>query len=169
VTGSGAQYTIVANTVGTYRSVVAYGGTTSGNITSGVAVIKYGGYEVPIVGIASTNATLVQDFPGMQVRLDENGGYVLYTPISMAVYYRHYRYNISNTIVHVWVPAKTQPTSLASASAHVVVDPEYGVYYINGVAYALDVGTPPRQYKGVLRSWLVYTTQSGRYVITVNP
>jgi len=170
VTVSGGQYSVVASAVGSYRSVVAYGGSSvSGNITYGAAVIKYGGYEIPVVGFASTNATLTQDFPGIQVRLDANGGYVLYTPISMAVYYRHYQYNVSNTIVHVWVPARTQPTTLASASVHVVVDPQYGVYYINGAAYALDVGTPPRQYKGLLRSWLVYTGQSGKYVFTINP
>jgi hypothetical protein len=164
------QYSIVATAVGSYRSLVAYGGSSvTGNITYGVAVIKYGGYEVPIIGFASTNATIKQDFPGIQVRLDDNGGYVLYVPISMAVYYRHLQYNISNTVVHVWVPAKTQPTTLASASAHVVIDPQYGVYYLNGVAYPLDYDTPPRQYKGILRSWLVYTANSGRYVFTINP
>jgi len=171
VTVSGGQYSVVASVVGSYRSVVAYGGSSvSGNITYGAAVIKYGGYEIPVVGFASTNSTLVQDFPGIQVRLDANGGYVLYTPISMAVYYRHYQFNVSNTIVHVWVPAKTQPTTLASgASIHVVIDAQHGVYYINGAAYALDVGTPPRQYKGLLRSWLVYSGQSGKYVFTINP
>jgi len=164
------QYSIVASAVGSFRSLVAYGGSSvSGNITNGVAVIKYGGYEIPVIGFASTNSTLVQDFPGIQVRLDVSGGYVLYTPISMAVYYRHYQYNVSNTVVHVWVPTKTQPTTLASASVHVVVDPEYGTYYINGVAYGLDIGTPPRQYRGVLRSWLVYTTAGGKYVFTINP
>jgi|ADKH01.1.fsa_nt_gi hypothetical protein len=164
------QYSIVASAVGAYRSVVAYGGTTvSGNITYGTAVIKYGGYEIPVVGFASTNSTLVQDFPGIQVRLDVNGGYVLYEPIKMAVYYRHYQYNISNTVVHVWAPAKTQPSTLASASVHVTIDPEYGVYYINGVAYGLDMVTPPKQYKGILRSWLVYTGQGGKYAFTINP
>jgi len=164
------QYSIVASAVGSFRSLVAYGGSSvSGNITNGVAVIKYGGYEIPVIGFASTNSTLVQDFPGIQVRLDVNGGYVLYTPISMAVYYKHYQYNVSNTVVHVWAPAKTQPTTLASASVHVVVDPEYGTYYINGVAYGLDIGTPPRQYRGILRSWLVYTTEGGKYVFTINP
>jgi len=164
------KYYIVASAAGAYRSIVAYGGSSvSGNITNGVALIKYGGYEIPVVAFASTNSTLVQDFPGIQVRLDVNGGYVLYTPISMAVYYRHYQYNVSNTVVHVWVPAKTLPTTLASASVHVVIDPEYGTYYVNGVAYGLEYGTPPRQYKGVLRSWLVYTKDSGRYVFTINP
>jgi len=171
VTVSGGQYSVVASAVGSYRSVVAYGGSSvTGNITYGTAVIKYGGYEIPVIGFASTNSTLVQDFPGIQVRLDANGGYVLYTPISMAVYYRHYQFNVSNTIVHVWVPAKTQPSTLASgASIHVVIDPQYGVYYINGAAYALDVGTPPRQSTGVLRSWLVYTSQGGKYAFTINP
>jgi hypothetical protein len=170
VTVSDGQYSIVASAVGSFRSLVAYGGSSvSGNITNGVAVIKYGGYEIPVVGFASTNSTLTQDFPGIQVRLDVNGGYVLYTPISMAVYYRHYQYNVSSTVVHVWVPAKTQPTTLASASLHVVVDPEYGTYYVNGVAYGLDIDTPPRQYRGILRSWLVYTTAGGKYVFTINP
>jgi hypothetical protein len=170
VTVSDGQYSLVASAVGSFRSLVAYGGSSvSGNITNGVAVIKYGGYEIPVVGFASTNSTLTQDFPGIQVRLDVNGGYVLYTPISMAVYYRHYQYNVSSTVVHVWVPAKTQPTTLASASLHVVVDPEYGTYYVNGVAYGLDIGTPPRQYRGILRSWLVYTTAGGKYVFTINP
>jgi hypothetical protein len=170
VTVSDGQYSIVESAVGSFRSLVAYGGSSvSGNITDGVAVIKYGGYEIPVVGFASTNTTITQDFPGMKVRLTVDGGYVLYTPISMAVYYRHYQYNVSSTVVHVWVPAKTQPTTLASASLHVVVDPQYGTYYINGVAYGLDVGTPPRQYRGILRSWLVYTTAGGKYVFTINP
>jgi hypothetical protein len=170
VSVSGGQYSIVASAVGAFRSLVAYGGSTvSGNITNGVAIIKYGGYEIPVVGFASTNSNLTQDFPGIQVRLRVDGGYVLYTPISMAIYYRHYQFNVSNTVVHVWVPAKTQPTTLASASVHVVVDPEYGTYYINGVAYSLDTGTPPRQYRGVLRSWLVYTTSGGKYTFTINP
>lgn len=170
VSVSGGQYSIVASAVGLYRSVVSYGGSTvSGNITYGVAVIKYGGYEIPVVGFASTNATIVQDFPGIQVRLGAAGGYVLYIPIRMAVYYRHLQYNISGTPVHVWVPARTLPTTLASASLHVTVDPEYGTYYINGVAYGLEIGTPPRQYRGVLRSWIVYTASGGRYVFTINP
>jgi hypothetical protein len=164
------QYSIVASAVGSYRSIVAYGGSSvSGNITNGIAVIKYGGYEIPVVGFASTNSSIVQDFPGIQVRLSTSGGYVLYTPLSMAIYYRHLQYNISNTVVHVWVPSKTQPATLASASLHVVIDPEYGTYYINGVAYGLDMDTPPKQYKGVLRSWLVYTTAGGSYVFTINP
>jgi len=170
VTVSDGQYSIVASAVGSFRSLVAYGGSSvSGNITNGVAVIKYGGYEIPVVGFASTNSTLVQDFPGIQVRLDVNGGYVLYTPISMAVYYRHYQYNVSSTVVHVWVPARSLPTTLTSASVHVTIDSQYGVYYINGVAYGLEYGTPPQKFRGVLRSWLVYTTTSGKYVFTINP
>jgi hypothetical protein len=170
VSVANGQYHIVASAIGAFKSLVAYGGSTvSGNITNGVGIIKYGGYIIPVIGFASTNSNITQDFPGIKVRLDTNGGYVLYTPISMAVYYRHYQYNVSSTVVHVWVPAKTQPTTLASASLHVVVDPQYGTYYINGVAYGLDVGTPPRQYRGILRSWLVYTTAGGKYVFTINP
>jgi hypothetical protein len=164
------QYSIVASAVGAYRSLVAYGGSSvSGNITYGVAVIKYGGYDIPVVGFASTNSTITQDFPGIQVRLNTGGGYVLYTPVSMAVYYRHLQYNISGTEVHVWVPAKTLPTTLASASVHVTVDPEYGVYYINNVAYGLELGTPPQKYRGILRSWTVYTAAGGKYTFTINP
>jgi hypothetical protein len=156
--------------VGSFRSLVAYGGSSvSGNITNGIAVIKYGGYEIPVVAFASTNSTLVQDFPGVQVRLDKNGGYVVYTPVSMAIYYRHVQYNVSGTVVHVWVPTKTLPTKLADASVHVTIDPEFGVYYLNNVAYWLEIGTPPQKLKGILRSWLVYTTESGRYTFTINP
>jgi hypothetical protein len=103
------------------------------------------------------------------VRLNTGGGYVLYTPISMAVYYRHLQYNISGTVVHVWVPARTLPTTLASASVHVVIDAEYGVYYVNNVAYGLEAGTPPQKHRGVLRAWFVTTDRSGRYVFTINP
>jgi hypothetical protein len=164
------QYSLVTSAVGSFRSLVAYGGSTvSGNITSGVAVIRYGGYEIPIVAFASTNSTVVQDFPGIQVRLSADGGYVLYTPISMAVYYRYHRFNVSNTVVHVWVPSKTLPTRLADASVHVTIDAEFGVYYINNVAYNLELGTPPQKLRGILRSWLVYTQESGRYVFTINP
>jgi hypothetical protein len=170
VTDSGGQYSIVASAVGSFRSLVAYGGSSvSGNITYGTAYITYGYYKIPVLGFASTNSTLTQDFPGIQVRLDTNGGYVLYTPISMAVYYRHYQYNVSSTVVHVWVPARTLPTTLTSASVHVTIDSEHGVYYINGVAYGLELGTPPRKYNGVLRSWVVYTDVSGRYQFTINP
>ncbi len=164
------RYSVVASVVGSYRSVVAYGGSTvSGNISNGVALIKYGGYDIPVVAFASTNSTITQDFPGIQVRLDENGGYVLYTPISMAVYYRRHTFNVSNTVVYVWVPARSLPTRLASASVHVTIDPVYGIYYVNNVAYSLERGTPPQRFKGVLRSWLVYTETGGRYIFTINP
>jgi len=164
------KYSIVASAVGAYRSLVAYGGSSvSGNITNGVGVINYGGYTIPVVGFASTNSTIIQDFPGIEVRLGDSGGYVYYKPINMAIYYRYSRFNVSNTVIHVWVPAKTLPPKLSSASVHVTIDPEYGVYYVNGVAYGLDIGTPPRKHKGVLRSWVVYTTESGRYVFTINP
>jgi hypothetical protein len=164
------QYVLVTSAVGSFRSLVAYGGSTvSGNITNGIAVIRYGGYEIPVVAFASTNSTIIQDFPGIQVRLDANGGYVFYKPVGMAVYYKYHRFNISNTVVHVWVPAKTLPTRLADALVHVTIDPEFGVYYLNNVAYNLEIGTPPQKLRGILRSWLVYTTQSGRYVFTINP
>jgi len=164
------RYSIVASAAGAYKSLVAYGGSSvSGNITNGVALIKYGGYEIPVVAFASTNSTVVQDFPGIEVRLDASGGFVHYKPVSMAIYYRHASFNVSNTVVHVWVPAKTLPTKLASVSVHVTIDPEYGTYHVNGVAYGLEYGTPPQKFKGVLRSWLVYTKNSGRYVFTINP
>jgi hypothetical protein len=170
VTSDNGRYSVVASAVGSYRSVVAYGGSSvSGNITNGIAVIKYGGYDILVVAFASTNSTITQDFPGIQVRLDENGGYVFYTPISMAIYYRRHMFNVSNTVVYVWVPAKTLPTRLASASVHVTIDPVHGVYYMNNVAYSLERGTPPQKFKGVLRSWLVYTETGGRYVFTINP
>ncbi len=170
VTVDNGRYSVVASVVGSYRSVVAYGGSSvSGNISNGIAVIKYGGYDILVVAFASTNSTITQDFPGIQLRLDENGGYVLYTPVSMAIYYRRHVFNISNTVVYVWVPAKTLPTRLASANVHVTIDPVYGVYYVNNVAYSLERGTPPQKHRGVLRSWLVYTDKSGRYVFTINP
>jgi hypothetical protein len=164
------KYSIVTSVVGSYRSLVAYGGSSvSGNITNGVALIRYGGYEIPVLAFASTNSTIIQDFPGIEVRLDTNGGYVHYKPISMAIYYRYSRFNVSNTVVHLWVPTKTLPTRLASVSVHVTIDPEFGVYYVNGVAYGLEYGTPPQRHRGILRAWLVYTDKSGRYVFTINP
>jgi hypothetical protein len=170
VTVAGGQYSIVASAAGAYKSLVAYGGSSvSGNITNGVALIKYGGYEIPVVAFASTNSTINQDFPGIEVRLGASGGFVHYKPISMAIYYRSASFNVSGTTVYVWVPAKTLPTTLASVSAHVTVDPEYGTYYVNGVAYGLEYGTPPQKHRGVLRSWLVYTKDSGKYVFTINP
>jgi hypothetical protein len=170
VSVSGGQYQITTSAVGYYKSIVGYGGSTvSGNITNGIALIKYGGYDIPVLGFASTNSTLVKDFPGIQVRLNTDGGYVLYVPVNMAIYYRHMQFNISGTLVNVWVPARTLPTTLTSASAHVTVDPQYGVYYVNGVAYGLEWGTPPQKHRGVLRGWLVYTSNSGRYSFTINP
>jgi hypothetical protein len=164
------KYSLVTAAVGSFRSLVAYGGSSvSGNITRGIAVIRYGGYEIPIVAFASTNSTITQDFPGIQVRLSQDGGFVLYKPVSMAIYYRYHRFNVSNTVVHVWVPAKTLPTRLADVTVHVTIDPEFGVYYINHVAYNLELGTPPQKLRGILRSWLVYTQESGRYVFTINP
>ncbi len=164
------QYIVVTTAVGSYSSLVAYGGSSAtGNITFGTAVIKYGGYVIPVLAFASTNSTVAQDFPGIRVRLDENGGYVLYTPVSMAIYYRHLQYNISGRVVHVWVPAKSLPSRLADASVHVTIDPEFGIYYLNNVAYRLELGTPPRKYRGILRSWIVYTSESGRYTLTINP
>ena len=170
VSVTNGQYQIITSAVGAYKSLVAYGGSSvTGNITHGAAVIRYGGYVIPVLAFASTNSTVTQDFPGINVRLTTNGGYVYYRPVDMAIYYRHLQYNISGTVVHVWVPAKTQPTTLASASVHVVVDPEYGVYYVNGVAYGLETDTAPRRFRGILRGWVVSTDRSGRYVFTINP
>lgn len=164
------RYSLIVTTTGSFRSLVAYGGSSvKGNITNGAAIIKYGGYDIPVLAFASTNSTVIQDFPSIQIRLDKNGGYVLYKPVSLAVYYRYIQFNISGTVVHVWMPAKTLPTNLANASAHVTIDPEFGVYYLNNVAYNLELGTPPRKLRGILRAWLVYTKESGKYVITINP
>ncbi len=157
---------------GTFRSLVAYGGSSvTGNITYGTAYITFGYYKIPVVGFASTNATIKQDFPGMKVRLTADGGYVVYTPVDMAVYYRRYAFNISGTTVYVWVPAKSLPSILTTeASQHVYIDPETAFYYINGVPYRLTIDAPPtRTYVGVLRSWVLYASRYGKYVFQINP
>jgi hypothetical protein len=151
---------------------VAYGGSSvTGNITYGSAYIVTNYYKIPIIGFASTNATVRQDFPGMKVRLTADGGYVVYTPVSLAIYYRRYVFNISGTMVYVWVPAKQLPSVLTTeAIQHVVIDPETGFYYVNGVPYRLTIDAPPtRVRKGVLRSWVLQANRYGVYVFQINP
>ena len=168
----GDHFKVVARLSGSFRSLVAYGGSSvTGNITYGSAYIKYNYYTIPIIGFASTNATITQDFPGIQVRLREDGGYVIYTPVSMAIYYQRYVFNLSNTVVYVWVPARTLPGVLSTeATMHVYIDPENCFYYVNGQPYRLSIDAPPRRlYRGVLRSWVIYADRYGTYVFQVNP
>ena len=163
---------MVARLATTFRSLVAYGGSSvTGNITFGSAYIIHGYYKIPVVGFASTNRTITQDFPGMRIRLTETGGYVVYTPVSMAVYYQRYTFNISNTVVYVWVPAKSRPSTLTTeATQHVYIDPETSFYYINGVPYRLVIDAPPRRtHTGVLRSWVLTANRYGTYVFQINP
>lgn len=163
-------YEIIVKAFGSYSSIPAYGGSgVQGNITHGQAYLEYGGFSIPIIAIASTNSTLKQDFPSIQIRLDTNGGYILYTAANLAIYYRHMAFNVSGTTVHVWAPASQQPPQLASATHHVTLDPANGVAYVNGMPVKLTVGNPPPQRKGVLRAWLVTTSTSGTYTLTINP
>jgi hypothetical protein len=168
----GSSYVVRSGISGTFRSLVAYGGSSvAGNITYGVAYITVGYYKIPVVGFASTNATITQDFPGMKVRLTADGGYVVYTPVSMAVYYRRYTFNIGGTTVYVWVPAKSLPSVLATdASRHIYIDPETASYVDGGVRYRLTIDAPPSKvYVGVLRSWVLYSNRYGAYVFQINP
>ena len=169
---NGSRFRIVVRLGTAFRSLVGYGGASvTGNITYGTAYIVMDHYKVPVVGFASTNATIRQDFPGMKVRLNENGGYVLYTPISMAIYYRRYEFDIGGTKVYVWVPAKSQPNVLApDATRHVYIDPETCFYYVNGQPYRLTIDAPPTKvYKGILRSWVLTANRYGVYVFQINP
>jgi hypothetical protein len=166
------RYVVRASMGTSFRSLVAYGGSSvTGNITFGSAYITYGYYRIPVVGFASTNSTITQDFPGMKVRLTTVGGCVIYTPVNMAVYYRRYTFNIGSTTVYVWVPAKDLPSSLCSeATQHVYIDPETAFYYVNGAPYRLLIDAPPnRIHNGVLRSWVIYSNRYGAYVFQVNP
>ena len=166
------RYVVRSGLSGTFRSLVAYGGSSvTGNITYGVAYITFGYYKIPVVGFASTNATITQDFPGMKVRLTADGGYVVYTPVSMAVYYRRYTFDIGGTTVYVWVPAKSLPSVLTTeASQHIYIDPEAAFYYVNGAPYRLTIDVPPtRTHVGVLRSWVLYANRYGAYVFQINP
>jgi hypothetical protein len=168
----GGQFRVVARIATTFRSLVGYGGSrVTGNITYGTAYIVMDYYKVPVVGFASTNATISQDFPGIKVRLNERGGYVLYTPINMAIYYRRYEFNIGGTVVYVWVPAKSQPSVLTTeATRHAYIDPEACLYYVNGVPYRLVIDEPPRKtFTGVLRSWVLTANRYGTYVFQINP
>ena len=167
---SDGQYIIIAEAYGTYRSLVAYGGTSvSGNITYGQAAIKYSNYIIPLVAFASTNSTITYDYPGIKIRLDnKHGGFVAYTPISLAIYYRVYEFNVSGTTVYVWLPASGGPTA-PDYDKHVFVDPVYGVYYINGMPYTLEMISPREPRKGILRAWAVATDKSGTYVFRINP
>jgi hypothetical protein len=168
----GGQFRINVRLSGGFRSLVGYGGASvTGNITYGTAYIVMDYYKVPVVGFASTNATIRQDFPGMKVRLNENGGYVVYTPINMAIYYRRYEFDVSGTRVYVWVPAKSQPSVLTTdATRHIYIDPETGFYYVNGQPYKLTIDAPPTKvYKGVLRSWVLTANRYGTYVFQINP
>jgi len=168
----GNQFKIVARLGTSFVSLVAYGGSgVTGNITYGTAYIVTNYYKIPIIGFASTNSMITQDFPGMKVRLTADGGYVVYTPVSMAIYYRRYAFNISGTTVYVWVPAKSLPSTLTTeATQHVTIDPETGFYYVNGQPYRLTIDAPPtRIYKGVLRSWVLTANRYGVYVFQINP
>jgi hypothetical protein len=168
----GNQFRIVVRLGTSFTSLVAYGGSSvTGNITYGTAYIITNHYKIPILGFASTNATVRQDFPGMKVRLTADGGHVVYPTVSMAIYYRRYVFNISNTVVYVWVPAKSLPGTLSTeATQHVTIDPETGFYYVNGVPYRLTIDTPPtRVRKGVLRSWVLTANRYGTYVFQINP
>lgn len=163
-------YEIIVKAFGSYSSIPAYGGSgVQGNITHGQAYLEYGGFSIPIIAIASTNSTLKQDFPSIQIRLDTSGGYILYTAANLAIYYRHMAFNVSDTTVHVWAPASQLPQQLASATHHVTLDPANGVAYVDGMPVKLTVGNPPPQRKGVLRAWLVTTSTSGTYTLTINP
>ncbi|MEM4863509.1 MAG: hypothetical protein QW706_10100 [Candidatus Nezhaarchaeales archaeon] len=163
-------YQVVVRAFGAYYSIPAYGGSAvRGNITHGQAYLEYGGFRIPIIAIASTNSTLNQDFPGIQIRLDTSGGYILYTAPSLAIYYRHMAFNVSGTMVHVWAPASQLPLQLAGASHHVAIDPANGLAYVDGAPVRLVIGNAQPQRKGVLRAWLVTTTTSGTYTLTINP
>ena len=163
-------YQIVATAFGAYFGIPAYGGSSAqGNITHGQAYLQFGGFYIPIIAIASTNSTLKQDFPGLQIRLDTNGGYILYTPPSLAIYYRHMTFNVSGTTVHVWAPASQLPPQLAGAAHHATIDPSSGTAYVDGMPNLLALGSPQPQKKGVLRAWLVTTSQSGTYTLIINP
>ena len=163
-------YEIVVTAFGTYYSIPAYGGSgVQGNVTHGQAYLDYSGFSIPIIAIASTNSTLRQDFPGMQIRLDTSGGYILYTAANLAIYYRHMAFNVSGTTVHVWAPTSQLPPQLSGASHHVTIDPANGVAYVDGMPVRLSIGNPQPQRKGVLRAWFVTISQSGTYTLTINP
>jgi hypothetical protein len=162
-------YVVVAKAYGTYKSLVGYGGASvSGNITHGQAAIRYSDYIIPLAAFASTNDRISQDYPGMEIRLDSQGGYVAYPNISLVIYYRAYTFNISGTIVYVWLPSSTG-SIIPDYDKHVYVDQVYGVYYINGVPYPLEIIPPRKPYKGILRAWLVAADKSGTYVFRINP
>jgi hypothetical protein len=168
----GGAFRITAHMATTFVSLVAYGGASvTGNMSYGTAYIVAHYYKIPVVGFASINETITQDFPGIKVRLGAGGGYVLYTPVSMAIYYRRYVFNVSGTTVYVWVPAGSLPSTLSTeATQHVYIDPETCFYYVNGVPYRLVIDAPPtRVYRGVLRSWVVYANRYGAYVFQINP
>jgi hypothetical protein len=172
VEAEGDHYRVTSRLVSVFRSLVAYGGSgVTGNITYGSAYIIYGYYKIPVVGFASTNSIVIQDFPGMKVRLMVDGGYVVYTPVSMAVYYRRYTFDIGSTTVYVWVPAKSLPSVLTTeASQHVYIDPETAFYYVNGAPYRLIIDAPPtRTHVGVLRSWVLYANRYSSYMFQINP
>lgn len=163
-------YQIVVSAFGAYYGIPAYGGSSvQGNITHGQAYLQFGGFYIPIIAIASTNSTLKQDFPGMQIRLDTNGGYILYTSPNLAIYYKHMTFDVSGTTVHVWSPASQLPPQLAGAAHHATIDPSSGMAYVDGMPTPLTLGSPQPQKKGVLRAWFVTTSQSGTYTLFINP
>jgi len=168
----GGQFRIVTRLGTSFTSLVAYGGAgVTGNITYGTAYIVSNYYKIPIIGFASTDATVTQDFPGMKVRLTADGGYVVYPTVSMAIYYRRYVFNVSGTMVYVWVPAKSLPNTLSTeVTQHVTIDPEAGFYYVNGQPYRLTIDVPPiKTRKGILRSWVLTANRYGVYVFQINP
>lgn len=166
---SGDRYVIRAAVVGAYTSLVGYGGSSvSGNITAGAAAIDYMGYKIILLGFASTNRAVSYESDDVLVSLDESGGYVLYKKAGLAVYYMHIEAT-ANGVVHIWIPARSMPSYRAPAKAHVVVDPERGVYIINDAEYVFDILTPPEKRSGVLIAWAVFADRSGIYTFRINP
>jgi len=170
VTVSDGQYYLTATAYGTFQSVIGYGGSkVSGNISSGMPYIIYGGVSIPIIAVASTSSNVTVDYPGMQIRLDKNGGYILYTQPNLALYYRYMAFNVSGVTVHVWAPAKSLPTTLTNAEHHAYIDPVNGIAYIDGSPSGLVPGVVQTARKGVLRAWLVYTDKGGTYAFNIYP
>jgi hypothetical protein len=165
----GDRYIIRATVVGAYTSLVGYGGSSvSGNITAGAAAIDYRGYKIILLGFASTSGAVSYESDDVLVSLDAAGGYVLYKKVGLAVYYRHIEAT-ADGLVHIWIPARSMPSYRAPAEAHVVVDPERGVYIINGAEYVFDILTPPGKQSGVLIAWAVFADRSGTYAFKINP
>jgi len=168
VTYNGTAYVFSATLAGPSVVLVAYGGSSvSTGLQYGNPYVDIGSDRIYLVGVASKNGTAHFDCPGINVRLDANGGYILYNG-RHAVYYVREAFNTTAGVVYVWTVAPSYPSLLVSNATNHIIMTQYGVK-VNGVPYQVGLGTYGSVKTGVLKAWMVYVDTSGTYTFAINP